>query len=292
MDAINKVQAGCEAYGGTGGSGSSNDGSSSSGGSSTRATSSTAQSGSSPSTTFPTPTSQLPPSTSSSNITPAPTTTTGTPSSATLSRSSSSPTSSSSLPTDMPLALLPTSDQLSAGAKAGISVSVAIFALSVFCALGWYIRRLKRELKAAQRAAAGIPDDVWRSSIATAAAPGGSLDRQSSFGRGRRMSRYGRESPVSPLSPRDMAEIMTVTDNGYGVLKKKRGHVLSVVVEREEEDGSSMIERILVREPVPGQREGLSGPLELDGEGTGIVELPIAITPRERSMERERGGYT
>ena len=77
-----------------------------------------------------------------------------------------------------------------------------------------------------------------------------------------------------------------MTDNGYGVLKKKRGHVLSVVVEREEEDGSSILDRIAIREPVPGQREGLSGPLELDGEYTGIVELPIAITPRERSMER------
>ena len=78
---------------------------------------------------------------------------------------------------------------------------------------------------------------------------------------------------------------MTVTEIGYGVLKKKRGHVLSVVVEREEEDSSSSIDRS-VREPVPGQREGLSGPLELDGEYTGIVELPIAITPRERSVER------
>lgn len=83
-----------------------------------------------------------------------------------------------------------------------------------------------------------------------------------------------------------MEEIITVTDIGYGVLKKKRGHVLSVVVEREEEEnGSSWMDRI-VREPVPRQKEGLSGPLELDGEDTGIVEFPIAFTPRERSVER------
>jgi hypothetical protein len=78
-----------------------------------------------------------------------------------------------------------------------------------------------------------------------------------------------------------------VSDNGYGVLKKKRGNVLSVVVE-DEEDGNS-----LMQEPVPGQREGLSEPLELDaqdserGDWRGVVEAPMAITPRERSKERE-----
>ena len=192
------------------------------------------------------------------------------------------------MPTNMPLALLPPSDQLSDAAKAGISVSVSFVALSIFFALGWYIRRLKRDLKAAQ-AIAGIPDDVWRASMNTVATPA-SISRSTSrigSGRGRRMSR-GRESPVSPLSPRNMEEIMTISDNGYGVLKKKRGHVLSVVVEREEEDRSSLMS--IVREPVPGQREGLSGPLELDGEWTGVVELPIAITPRNRSIERTRPG--
>ena len=77
-----------------------------------------------------------------------------------------------------------------------------------------------------------------------------------------------------------MEDVLTVTDNGYGVLKKKRGHVLSIVVEREEEDGG------MVRQPVPGQREGLEGPLELDGGFGGWFEMPLAVTPRERSVER------
>lgn len=113
-----------------------------------------------------------------------------------------------------------------------------------------------------------------------------------------------------------MEEVLTITDNGYGVLKKKRGHVLSVVVEREEEESrsGSMDRRSLgsrsldtrawdarsgdarsmdagsldrmVRQPVPGQREGLSGPLELDGGFRGLAELPGVVTPRERSVER------
>jgi hypothetical protein len=80
-----------------------------------------------------------------------------------------------------------------------------------------------------------------------------------------------------------------MSESGTGiaaVLKKKRGHVLSVVVEREEEDSASM-ER-MVREPVPGQREGLVDPLELDSEETGRFELPTSITPRTRSRERSR----
>jgi hypothetical protein len=165
----------------------------------------------------------------------------------------------------MPLALLPQSSQLSDGAKAGIAVSVASVALSIFLALGWYIRRLKRDLRTAQ-AIAGVPDDVWRASMSTVSAPLG-ITRTRSFGRGR-----------TPLSP---VEELTISNNGYGVLKKKRGHVLSVVVEQDDEDRSS-----LVREPVPGQREGLSAPVELDGEETGVVELPLAITPRDRSRER------
>ncbi|OAL53399.1 hypothetical protein IQ07DRAFT_597715 [Pyrenochaeta sp. DS3sAY3a] len=208
------------------------------------------------------------------------------------------PTSPPPMPTDTPLALLPPSDQLSDGAKAGISVSVSFLALSIFLALGWYIRRLKRELKAVQRAAAGIPPDIWHASIATATAPApGTFSRQpsssSSSSRGRRASRHistsaaGRSSPVSPLSPRAMEEVLTITDNGYGVLKKKRGHVLSVVVEREEEEGSGASLDRVVWEPVAGQREGLVGPLELDGGFGGLVELPAGVaTPRERSVER------
>ena len=86
---------------------------------------------------------------------------------------------------------------------------------------------------------------------------------------------------MSPLSPRGgMEERMT------GVLKKKRGHVLSVVVEREEDESSSM--HRIIHEPVPGQKEGLVDPLELDGEYTGLIELPTSVTPRARSMERAR----
>jgi len=77
-----------------------------------------------------------------------------------------------------------------------------------------------------------------------------------------------------------MEEVMTVSNDGDGVVTKQRGEVLSVVMEREEEDTSS------VRQPVPGQREGLTSPLELDGAGTGLFEMPLTITPRSRSVER------
>jgi hypothetical protein len=81
---------------------------------------------------------------------------------------------------------------------------------------------------------------------------------------------------------------MRESGTGDGILKKKRGHVLSVVVERVEEEDTSSLER-MVHEPVPGQKEGLVDPLELDGEYTGIVELPTSITPRTgRSIERGR----
>jgi hypothetical protein len=69
--------------------------------------------------------------------------------------------------------------------------------------------------------------------------------------------------------------------------KKKRNHVLSVVVEKVEEEEDSSSTANMVREPVAGQREGLADPLELDGEGTRIVELPTSVTPRARSRERE-----
>ena len=68
------------------------------------------------------------------------------------------------------------------------------------------------------------------------------------------------------------------------VLTKKRGHTLSIVVENEDGEWDET-EGMGVMEPVPGQREGLVDPLELDGEHTSIVELPISITPRARSRE-------
>jgi hypothetical protein len=62
--------------------------------------------------------------------------------------------------------------------------------------------------------------------------------------------------------------------------------VLSVVVERVGEED----EESYVREPVVGQREGLVGALELDGDSTEVCEAPISITPkRSREQSRERG---
>ncbi|KAF2831863.1 hypothetical protein CC86DRAFT_442317 [Ophiobolus disseminans] len=158
-------------------------------------------------------------------------------------------------PTSPPLSLLPPSSQLSPGAKAGLSVSLSLLALSIFLALGWYIRRLKRALLAAQT----LSDDVWRASMDTVTAP------------------------AVPGS-RGMEEFISVQDNGYGVLKKKRGHVLSVVVEGEEEGRPESV-GVDVWEPVPGQREGLAGPLEMEGE-SWRSEMPLSVTPRERSLER------
>jgi hypothetical protein len=70
-----------------------------------------------------------------------------------------------------------------------------------------------------------------------------------------------------------------MSDNGYGIVTRKRGEVLSIVVEQDEEIG--------IREPVPGQSEGLSAPLELEAAITPLVEAPLAVTPRERSQERK-----
>lgn len=178
----------------------------------------------------------------------------------------------------MPLAPLPPSDQLSDGAKAGIAVSVSLIALSIFFALGWYIRRLKRDLAAAQALVPGPSEPTWPPETVFSPATGtfGTVFTRSESSRGRR-------SPVSPLS----SPPMIVSDNGYGVLKKKRGNVLSIVVE-DDEDRSSLVPSrgTGIREPVPGQREGLVDPLELDGVWTGLVEAPLAVTPRERSRER------
>jgi hypothetical protein len=160
----------------------------------------------------------------------------------------------SSMPTNAPLGPEPSSPHLSHRAKIGIAVSLSLVALAILLVLGWYILRLKRDLRTAQ---AHIDTTPEMSAVPT-----------------RWPSNRG-HSPVSPLSP------MTVSDNGYGVLKKKRGNVLSVLVEQGNEDRNS-----LMREPVPGQREGLSQAVELDGEHTGLVEAPLSITPRERSRER------
>ncbi|KAF1836796.1 hypothetical protein BDW02DRAFT_520375, partial [Decorospora gaudefroyi] len=177
-----------------------------------------------------------------------------------------SPTDTVPMPTNMNmnLGLRPSASTLSDGAKAGIASSIILVALALFLGLGWYIRRLKRDLRAAQRAASSMPEEENASSGAVVH---------------RRPSGRWHDSPVSPLSPTE------VTDNGYGVLKRKRGHVLSIVVEREDEDAGSM-RGGGVREPVPGQREGLSGPLELDGIGTGLFELSGVVTPRGGDVEK------
>lgn len=62
--------------------------------------------------------------------------------------------------------------------------------------------------------------------------------------------------------------------------------MLSIVVEDDEDRSSPAPSRGGAREPVPGQREGLVDPLELDGVWTGLFEAPLAVTPRERSRER------
>jgi hypothetical protein len=100
---------------------------------------------------------------------------------------------------------------------------------------------------------------------------------------------------VSPLSPP-----VVVKDNGYGILTRKRGEILSVVVEELERERdwedvrmSAYVREpmdlgVYVREPVPGQSEGLTAPLELEGRlPTPLVEAPLAVTPRPRS----RDGY-
>jgi hypothetical protein len=168
--------------------------------------------------------------------------------------------SASSTSTDWPLAPQPQHLEICAGAKAGIAVSISFVSIALFLILAWYIRRLKRDLKTAQAnndLNATIPEMGTATILPS------------------RWPSNRRHSPVSPLSP------VTVSDNGYGVLKKKRGTVLSLVVEQKDEDRSS-----LIREPVPGQREGLSAPVELDAERRSLVEAPVSITPRDRSRER------
>lgn len=191
--------------------------------------------------------------------------------------SSTSQTTTTPIPTEASISTVSRSSQLSNGAKVGIAISIVVVVLAVALGLGLYIRRLKRQLRAAQRAAASVPQEKNHNNIfATAPAP--------KF-RGRPHSRTwfaNSTGPVSPISPysRVMEEAMTVSSNGDGIVTKQRGEGLSVVFEREDEDSSS------VRQPVPGQREGLTSPLELDGAGTGLFEMPLTITPRSRSAER------
>lgn len=156
------------------------------------------------------------------------------------------------------------SGQLSTGAKVGIGVSVAVLPVIAAVILAWYIRRLKRRAHAAQQ------------SDSTTAAPDPNLSM-----RGRQLTTNAYyKSPLSPSSPGGMRDSTTVSNIGYGMVMKKRGPILSILVEREDEDKNS------VKEPVPGQKEGLAPPLELDGEGTAVWELPTSITPRSRSEER------
>lgn len=278
-DAMKKVEAACSAIGGRSGGGV-DESRTRDGASSAVNPVSTPISSQSPSMPESAPSQQpLSDPSSNSNSQSAPTPTPSTSSPFPLSTPSSPRMSPTQSATDMPLALLPPSDQLSDGAKAGIAVSVSLIALSIFFALGWYIRRLKRDLAAAQ---ALVPSTTtW--------APETIFSPTSASGFPHSSSRGRRNSPVSPLS----SPPMIVSDNGYGVLKKKRGNVLSIVVE-DDEDRSSLVrtpsrnmEGNGMREPVPGQREGLSAPLELDGVWTGLVEAPIAVTPRERSRERD-----
>ena len=204
-------------------------------------------------------------------------------------------------PTEVPIIPPAPDNSLSEGAIAGISVSVLLVASAIFLALSLYIRRLKRQLAQA-KAAANVPDSVLRSQSRRSMVPDAmfaSTRRQSwpRAPRTRRLSRrdipYTADSPVSPLSP------VFIRESGSGmrasianVLGKPRGHVLSVVVERDDEDANSLVSRERVTQPVPGQSEGLVDPLELDaGLTVQIFEAPTSITPRARSMEAERDDW-
>ncbi|KAF1973977.1 hypothetical protein BU23DRAFT_567774 [Bimuria novae-zelandiae CBS 107.79] len=209
-----------------------------------------------------------------------------------------SPTSEiTSAPTDVAFVPTASNRSLSDGAKAGISVSVAV-ASAIFIALSLYIRRLKRQLAHA-KAAADVPDSVLRSPSRRNTIPESlfiSTRRQSwpTASRGRRLSRgdipYASESPVSPLMPVFFRDSGGRRASISGVLRRERGKVLSVVLEREDDDASSLVSRrrFTVTEPVPGQSEGLVDPLELDGGLMGqIFEAPTSITPRDRSTEKQ-----
>lgn len=187
-------------------------------------------------------------------------------------RSSSQPASAAPSPTGTAVPALPESSTLSSGAKAGIGISVSILPIIAAIILIWYIRRLKRQVQAAKTANTEPSPPSNNEAV-----PRGSQDT------GAWSTDANNPYPISPMSPSypgGMQET-TVSNIGYGMVMKKRGHVLSILLEREDEDASSL----RVREPVPGQREGLAGPVELDGIGVAISELPATNTPR-RSLER------
>ncbi|KAA8623170.1 GPI anchored CFEM domain protein [Pyrenophora tritici-repentis] len=186
--------------------------------------------------------------------------------------------------TDSPVPPISQSGLLSDGAKAGLAAGFMFMLVSAFLGLGWYIRRLKRKLRVVQQIASKTPDDA-ASTYGEEFNPMEPIHRtrQPSWTRGSIGSSNG---PMSPFIPqlRSTEEITTMTANYAGASNAPYPHVLSIVIEQEEEDSSS------IKEPVPGQKEGLSGPLELDGAHTGLFEMPLAVTPRGSSMEQGRDG--
>ncbi|KAJ5022880.1 hypothetical protein PSV09DRAFT_2436838 [Bipolaris maydis] len=187
-------------------------------------------------------------------------------------RSSSLTPSETPSPTGTAVPALPESSTLSSGAKAGIGISVSILSIIAGVILIWYIHRHKSQAQAAKTANTQAPPLSNNEAI-----PRGSQDT------GAWSTDANNPYPISPMSPSYPAGMQetTVSNIGYGMVMKKRGHVLSILLERDDEDASSL----RVREPVPGQREGLAEPVELDGIGVAISELPATNTPR-RSLER------
>ncbi|KAF2710373.1 hypothetical protein K504DRAFT_501643 [Pleomassaria siparia CBS 279.74] len=206
------------------------------------------------------------------------------------------------MPTTPPIAAVP--ESLSAAAKAGIAISITLLFSTLLLFSTIYIRHLKRELRYAQAAATATQvSELGGESIHDPRndfASSTIVPRRKSWAGSRRsrLSASRSSSPMSPLSP-----LSPVFQDG--VLKKKRGgQALSLIIERIDEDDRSSMNTgrlsgkltgrlpaqsegvINTREPVPGQREGLSEPLELDGVGTGISEMPESVTPRARSRER------
>ncbi|KAE8866217.1 hypothetical protein PTNB29_03364 [Pyrenophora teres f. teres] len=187
--------------------------------------------------------------------------------------------------TNLPVTPLPQSGILSDGAKAGLAAGFMFILVSAFLGLGWYIRHLKQKLRVVEQIASKTADE--------AASPYGEefnamepvrRSRQPSWSRGSIGSNSGPMSPFIPQT-RSTEEITKMTANYAGASNPPYPHVLSIVIEQEEEDSSS------IKEPVPGQKEGLSGPLELDGAHTGLFEMPLAVTPRGSSMEQARSEH-
>lgn len=198
------------------------------------------------------------------------------------SRATLSPAQPTSTETEVQISPIAQSTELSHAARAGIGVSVAVVASVVTVGLGWYICRLKRQLHAAQEVIIARTDLMDRHDAAVPLPPPPTARTRQCV----RSWLSTNAEPVSPISahPRPMEDGPTTISNiGYGMVLKKRGEILSILIEREGE-GDEYAERV-VREPVPGQREGLTSPLELDGIATGLFEMPAVVTPR-RSIER------